>query len=69
MIRRYKATILYDIRKVKGQEEYNSFCNGTFFAPKDKKIIRCGTGKEEMVDIDKFEKQNQKVLANIYKKL
>ena len=62
------TTKLYDIRKIPGQEEYNSYCNGTFFAPKNKKIIRCGTGREEMIDMTEKEKQkNINILKNIYK--
>jgi len=59
MIRTEKPTKLYDIRKVPGQEDYNSFCNGTCFAPRDMKIIRCGTGKEECVPMTEEEKKMQ----------
>ena len=60
MIRAPNGTKLYDIRKVPGQEEYNSFCNGSIFAPKDMKIIRCGTGNEECVPMTEEEKKQQK---------
>lgn len=50
-------TKLYDIRKKSGQEGYNSFCNGTIFSPRDMKIIRCGTGKEEYVLMTEKEKK------------
>lgn len=59
MIRTEKPTKLYDIRKVSGQEGYNSFCNGTIFAPRDMKIIRCGTGQEECVPMTEEEKRLQ----------
>lgn len=39
MIKTSSPTILYNIRKQNGKESYNSFCNGTVFAPKDMKIF------------------------------
>ena len=59
MIKTDKPTKLYDIRKVPGQEGYNSYCNGTIFAPRDMKIIRCGTGQEECVSMTEEEKARQ----------
>lgn len=29
------------LEKKSGQEGYNSFCNGTVFAPRDMKIVGC----------------------------
>ena len=52
-------TKLYDIRKKPGREGYNSFCDGTIFAPRDMKIIKCGTGKEECVLMTEKEKKMQ----------
>ena len=59
MIRMPYPTKLYDIRKQPGKEGYNSFCDGTIFAPRDMKIIRCGTGKEECVPMTEEEKKMQ----------
>ena len=59
MIRTEKPTKLYDIRKEPGKEGYNSFCNGTYFAPRNMKIIGCGTGKEECVPMTEEEKKMQ----------
>ncbi len=64
MIKTDKPTKLYDIRKVPGQEGYNSFCDGTRFAPRDMKIIRCGTGREECVPMSEEEKARQSPLRN-----
>lgn len=65
MIRAPKGTILYDIRKVPGQEGYNSFCNGEFFAPPGMKIIGCGTGNEKCVPMTEEEKK--KTISTIKK--
>ena len=59
MIKTNKPTKLYDIRIVPGQEGYNSYCNGTRFAPRDMKIICCGTGQEECVPMTEEEKAHQ----------
>jgi hypothetical protein len=59
MIRTQKGTKLYDIRKVAGQEGYNSFCDGSIFCPRDMKIVGCGTGKEECVPMTEEEKKQQ----------
>lgn len=59
MIRTKIPTKLYDIRKVDGQEAYNSFCNATVFSPKDMKVIGCGTGKEKCVPMTDEEKKQQ----------
>tara|TARA_B100001093_G_scaffold156689_1_gene149305 strand:- start:2045 stop:2287 length:243 start_codon:yes stop_codon:yes gene_type:complete len=54
-----RSTKLYDIRKVSGYEAYNSYYNGTMFAPKDMKIIGCGTGQEKCVEMTEEEKKQQ----------
>ena len=59
MIRTNEPTILYKIRKVPGQEAYNSFCNGTVFAPKDMKIVGCFTDYMKCIKMTEFEKKNQ----------
>ena len=59
IIRTTNPTKLYDIRKVSGQEGYNSYYNGTMFCPRDMKIIGCGTGKEKCVFMTEEEKQRQ----------
>lgn len=59
MIRAPKGTILYDIRKIPGQEGYNSFCDGSIFAPRDMKIVCCGTGMEKCVPMTEEEKKQQ----------
>lgn len=59
MIRAPKGTIIYDIRKEAGQEGYNSFCNGEFFAPPGMKIVGCGTGNEKCVPMTEEEKKRQ----------
>ena len=59
MIKTDKPTKLYDIRVVPGQEGYNSFCNGTRFAPRDMKITGCGTGQEKCVPMTEDEKAQQ----------
>jgi hypothetical protein len=64
MIRAPKGTILYDIRKIPGQEGYNSFCDGSFFAPRDMKITGCGTGNEQCVPMTEDEKKQQSPIFN-----
>lgn len=59
MIRAPKGTKLYEIRKIPGQEGYNSFCDGSIFAPRDMKIIGCGTGNEQCVPMTEEEKNKQ----------
>ena len=59
MIKAPKGTKLYDIRKVPGQEGYNSFCDGSIFCPRDMKIIGCGTGNEKCVPMNSEEKKHQ----------
>lgn len=46
IIKTNKPTKLYDIRRKSGQEEYNNFCNGTVFAPRNIKYIQM-TEKEK----------------------
>ena len=58
MIKTGVQTKLYDIRKKPGYEEYNSFCNGTIFAPPGMKIINCSSGKEKCVKMTEEEKKN-----------
>lgn len=50
---------LYDIRKKTGQEAYNSFCNGTVFAPKDMKIVGCFTEYMKCVKMTEEEQKHQ----------
>ncbi len=59
MIKTDKPTKLYDIRKIPGQEGYNSFCNGTVFSPRDMKIIGCYTDYMKCVAMNEKEKQQQ----------
>ncbi len=59
MIKTQKPTILYDIRKQNGKEGYNSFCNGTVFAPKDMKIVGCFTDYMKCVAMTDEEKKHQ----------
>lgn len=59
MIKRQTPAILYDIRKQNGKEGYNSFCNGTVFAPKDMKIFGCYTDYMKCVDMTDEEKKHQ----------
>ncbi len=59
MIQASYPTKLYDIRKKPGQEEYNSFCNGTVFAPRDMKIVGCFTDYMKCVKMTEEEKKNQ----------
>ncbi len=68
MIRFNSSQKLYDIRKIPGQEGYNSFCNGTIFCPQDMKIIRCGTGNEECVKMTEEEKKLQSPPLNTFYK-
>ena len=67
MLSRTQSTKLYDIRKKSGFEEYNSYCNGTKFAPFGMKIIRCGTGNEECVKATDKEIEQQKQNNNFKK--
>jgi hypothetical protein len=59
MIKTQTPTILYDIRKQNGKEAYNSFCNGTVFAPKDMKIVGCYTDYMKCVAMTSEEKKYQ----------
>ena len=59
MIRTNYPTKLYDIRKKSGYEGYNSFCNGTVFAPKDMKITGCFTDYMKCVAMTEEEKKHQ----------
>ena len=59
MIRKDNPTKLYDIRKILGQEGYNSFCNGTMFAPRDMKIVGCGTEYEKCIKMTEQEIKHQ----------
>jgi len=59
MIKTEYPTILYEIRKKPGQEAYNSFCNGTVFAPKDMKIVGCFTDYMRCVKMTEEEKKHQ----------
>ena len=59
MIKTQESTKLYDIRKKSGQEAYNSFCNGTVFAPKDMKIVGCFTDYMKCVAMTEEEKKQQ----------
>tara|TARA_R110001599_G_C11931732_1_gene629629 strand:+ start:23 stop:250 length:228 start_codon:yes stop_codon:yes gene_type:complete len=59
MIKTGKPTILYEIRKKSGQEAYNSFCNGSVFAPKDMKIVGCFTDYMKCVKMTEEEKNQQ----------
>lgn len=59
MLQRKEPTILYDIRKMKGYESYNSFCNGTVFAPKDMKIVGCFTDYMKCIEMTEEEKKQQ----------
>ena len=59
MIKTGYPTILYEIRKKSGQEAYNSFCNGTVFAPKDMKIVGCFTDYMKCVKMTEEEKKQQ----------
>ena len=59
MIKTNKPTILYDIRKKSGQEGYNSFCNGTVFAPRDMKIVGCYSDYMKCVAMTDEEKKHQ----------
>ena len=59
MLQTKQPTILYDIRKKKGYESYNSFCNGTVFAPKDMKIVGCFTDYMKCVKMTEEEKKQQ----------
>ena len=59
MIKTNKHTILYDIRKKARQEGYNSFCNGTVFAPRDMKIVGCYTDYMKCVAMTNEEKKHQ----------
>ena len=59
MIKTNHPTILYEIRKKSGQEAYNSFCNGTVFAPHDMKIVGCFTDYVKCVKMSEEEKKQQ----------
>lgn len=59
MIKRNTPTILYDIRKQNGKEGYNSFCNGTVFAPRDMKIVGCFTDYMKCIKMSDQEKKQQ----------
>ena len=59
MIKTNHPTILYEIRKKSGQEGYNSFCNGTVFAPRDMKIIGCYSDFMKCVKMSEEEKKQQ----------
>jgi hypothetical protein len=59
MIKTNNPTKLYDIRKKTGKEGYNSFCNGTVFAPRDMKITGCFTDYMKCIDMNEEEKQQQ----------
>ena len=59
MIKTDKPTKLYDIRKKLGQEGYNSFCNGTVFAPRDMKITGCFTDYMNCIVMTEKEKLKQ----------
>ena len=59
MIKRDKPTILYEIRKKSGQEGYNSFCNGTVFAPRDMKIVGCYSDFMKCIKMTEEEKNQQ----------
>ena len=58
MIKTGKPTILYEIRKKSGQEAYNSFCNGSVFAPKDMKIVGCFTDYMKCVKTNRRRKKS-----------
>jgi hypothetical protein len=59
MIKTNNPTKLYDIRKKLGQEGYNSFCNGTVFAPRDMKIVGCFTDYMKCIAMTEKEKLEQ----------
>ena len=59
MIKKNTPTILYNIRKQNGKEAYNSFCNGTVFAPKDMKIVGCFTDYMKCIAMTDDEKKHQ----------
>lgn len=59
MIKTNIPTILYDIRKQHGKEGYNSFCNGTVFAPRDMKIVGCFTDYMKCIEMTDEEKKLQ----------
>ena len=69
MIKTEYPTILYEIRKKSGQEAYNSFCNGTVFAPKDMKIVGCFTDYMKCVKMTEEEKKQQSPTPNKIQKL
>jgi hypothetical protein len=69
MIKTEYPTILYEIRKKSGQEAYNSFCNGTVFAPKDMKIVGCFTDYMKCVKMTEEEKKQQSPPPNKIQKL
>ena len=59
IIKTNKPTKLYDIRKKSGKEGYNSFCNGTVFAPRDMKILGCFSDYMKCVQMAEEEKKQQ----------
>jgi hypothetical protein len=59
IIKTNEPTKLYDIRRKSGQEGYNSFCNGTVFAPRDMKIISCFSDYIKCVQMTEEEKKQQ----------
>ena len=59
MIKTNYPTKLYDIRKKSGNEGYNSFCNGTVFAPSNMKITGCFTDYMKCVSMTEKEKKYQ----------
>ena len=59
MIKKTSPTKLYDIRKKPGQEGYNSFCNGTVFAPRDMKIVGCFTDYMKCIKMTEKEKKQK----------
>jgi hypothetical protein len=59
MLKTSNPTKLYDIRKKTGQEAYNSFCNGTVFAPKDMKIVGCFTDYMKCIKMTEEEIKQQ----------
>ena len=67
MIKTSSPTILYNIRKIPGQESYNSFCNGTVFAPKDMKITGCFSNYMKCVAMTQEEKDKQTPPLKNYK--
>ena len=59
MIKKDKPTKLYDIRKINNYEGYNSFCNGTIFAPRNMKIVGCFTDYVKCINMTEQEIKHQ----------